>query len=75
MKAWRLLDLLLILLVLVFQQGLHQLAGPVPELIVAHIHLDAVVVHVHDAGAHGVQEVPVVGHHNHGAGEVQEEIL
>ena len=40
---------------------LHQLGGLVPEVVVAHVHFDLVVVDVHDVGAHGVEEVPVVG--------------
>ena len=75
MKAWSSSNLLLIPLVLVFQQGLHQLAGLVPEVVIAHVHLDFAVINVHNVGADRVEEVAVVGDHNHGAGEVQEEIL
>ena len=74
-EVLQLLDLLLIALVLVLDELLHQLAGLVPEVIVAHIHLDLVVVDVHDVSTHGVEEMAVMADHDDGAGEVQQEIL
>ena len=71
----QLLGLLLVLLVLVLHQVLHELGGVVPEVVVAHVHLDLVVVDVHDVGADGVEEVAVVADHNHRALKVQQEVL
>ena len=47
-------DLLLVFLVLLLDEALHQLAGFVPELVVAHVHLDASVVNIHDVRANVV---------------------
>ena len=69
------LDLFLVFPVLVLHHPLDHLAGFVPELIVAHIHLDMAVVHVHDVGADGVQEVTVMAHHKDQALAVHQEIL
>ena len=71
----QLLDLILLAAVLVPDEPLHQLAGLIPEIVVAHVHFDPAVVHIHDAGADGVQEVAVVAHHQHQALVVHEEIL
>ena len=75
MKVLQLLDLLLVALVLVLDELLHQLGGLIPEVVVAHVHLDLAVVDIHDVGTHGVQEVTVVADHDDGAGEVQQEVL
>ena len=69
------LDLFLVFPVLVLHHPLDHLAGLVPELIVAHIHLDMAVVHVHDVGADGVQEVTVMAHHKDQALAVHQEVL
>ena len=69
------LDLFLVFPVLVLHHPLDHLAGLVPELIVAHIHLDMAVVHVHDVGADGVQEVTVMAHHKDQALAIHQEIL
>ena len=74
-KVLQFLDLFLVALVLVLDELLHQLAGLIPEVIVAHIHLDLVVVDVHDVGTHSVEEVAVMADHDDGAGEVQQEVL
>ena len=74
-EGLQLLDLLLGLLVLVPDQLLDQLAGLVPEVIVAHVHLDLAVVDVHDVGADVVEEVAVMAHHQHCALIVHEEVL
>ena len=71
----QLLDLLLVALVLVLDEVLHQLRGLIPEVIVAHIHFDFVVVNVHNVGADGVQEVAVMADHDDGAVKVQQEVL
>ncbi len=71
----QLLNFLLVLLVLIAQHGLHHLRGLVPEVVVAHIHLDLAVVDIHGVGAHGVQEVPVVADGNDHAREIQQEVL
>ena len=47
----------------------------VPEVVVAHVHLDLVVVDVHDVGADGVEEVAVVADHDDRALKVQQEVL
>ena len=74
-KALQLGNLLRGLLVLVLNQLLHQLAGLVPEVVVADVHLYLAVVYVDDVRAHVVQEVPVVAHDEHGALVVHEEVL
>ena len=51
---------------------MNQLAGLVPEIVVAHIDLDLVVVDVADVGADVVEEVPVVAHYDHRAGVVHQ---
>ncbi len=68
-------DLFLGPLVLGLDQPLDQLGGFVPELVVAHIHLDLAVVHVHDVGADGVQEVTVMGDHQSERLAVHQEVL
>ena len=69
------LDFFLVLLVLVPDHSLDHLAGFIPEVVVAHVHLDLAVVDIHGVGADGIQEVPVVGDGDDHAGEVQQEIL
>ena len=69
------LDLLLGLLVLVLYELLDELAGLVPEVVVADVHLYLAVVYVHDVRADVVEEVAVVADHEHGALVVHEEVL
>ena len=74
-KGFQLCNLLLRLLVLLLDHPLHHLAGLVPELIVAHVHLDFGVVDVHNVGADIVQKMPVMGHHQHRAEVFRQKIL
>ena len=74
-KLLEFLDLVLVALVLLLDEVLHQLGGLVPEVVVAHVHLDLVVVDVHDVGAHGVEEVTVVADHDDSAVVVQQEVV
>ena len=74
-KGLQLLDLLLGPLVLVPDQLLNQLARLVPEVVVAHIHLDLAVVDIHDVGADVVEEVAVVAHHQHRPLIVHQKVL
>ena len=71
----QLLDLLLVLPVLILDHPLDQLAGLVPELIVANIHLDLAIVHVHNIGANRIQEVAVVADHQGQRLAVQQKVL
>ena len=50
-EVLQLLDLFFVLAVLILDHALHQLAGLVPELVVADVHLDLAVVDVNDVGA------------------------
>ena len=68
-------DFVLPLLLLVPKHPLHQLAGFVPEVVVAHVHPHLAKVNVHNMGADGVKKVTVVGDYNEGAGEFQQKIL
>ena len=47
---------------------MHELAGFVPEVVVADIHLDLAVVDVDDVRADGIEEVPVVADDDDKAG-------
>ena len=72
----QLLDLLLLLLASgSFISCCISWVDVIPEVVVAHVHLDLVVVDVHDVGADGVEEVPVVADHDDGALEVQQKVL
>ena len=53
----------------------HQLAGLVPEIVVSGVELDLGVVDVGDVGADLVEEVPVMGHHDHRVVKVDEKLL
>ena len=74
-EALQLPDLVLFFLVLVAQYPLHQLAGLVPEVVVADIDFDFVVIHVHNMGADVVEKMPVVGDDDDGAHIVHQKIL
>ena len=74
-KLLQFLDLFLISLVLVADQLLDQLRGLIPEIVVAHIHFNLVVIDIDDVGTDGVEEVAVVADHDDGAGEIQKKIL
>jgi hypothetical protein len=74
-EGLQLLYLLFGLLVLVLGQLLYKLAGFVPEVVVAHVHLYLAVVYVHDVGADVVEEVAVVAHHQHRALIVHEKVF
>ena len=55
--------------------ALDHLTGFVPEFVVADVHPDGSIVDVHDVRTDVVEEVTVVGDHQHGAGIVHQEIL
>ena len=74
-EALQFLYLLLRLLVLVLDELLYELAGLVPEVVVADVHLDLAVVDVHDVRADVVEEVAVVAHDQDRALVVHEEVL
>ena len=67
--------LLFLFLVLVADKLLNKLAGFIPEIVVARIHLHLVVVNVHNMRAHGVQKVAVVAYHQNGAVVINEEFF
>ena len=69
------LDLFLFLLVGFLHLPDHQLAGLVPEIIVAGIELDLAVIDVRDIGTYLVQEIPVVGNNDDRVVEVDQEFL
>src|SRR5690606_21383906 len=52
-----------------------QLAGLVPEVVVAHIHLDLAEVQIRNMGTYFVQEMPVVGNDDDCILEVDEELF
>ena len=54
---------------------MNQLRGLIPEIVVAHIHFNLVVIDIDDVGTDGVEEVAVVADHDNGAGELQKKIL
>ena len=60
---------------LVGNHSLHQAAGLIPEIVVAHIHFDFVVVDIDDVGADVVEEMTVVGYDDNGADIVHQKIL
>ena len=60
-------------LVLLLTEG--ELAGFVPEAVVTGKEVDLAVVDVDGMGTHGVEEVTVVAHHEHGVFEVAEVFL
>ena len=66
-KLGEFFDLFLVPLVLIPDQGLHQLGGLIPEVVVADVHLDLAVVDIHDVGAYGVEEVAVMADYDHHA--------
>ena len=68
-------NLLLGLFVLVLYELLYELAGLVPEVVVADVHLYLAVVYVHDVRADVVEEVAVVADHEDGTLVVHEEVL
>ena len=68
-------DLILPAFLLVVHERLHHLAGFVPEIIVADIELDLVVVDIHNMGTDVVQEPAVMADHDQRAREFHEEIL
>ena len=74
-EALQLGDLLLGLFVLVLNELLHELAGLVPEIVVADIHLYLAVVYIDDVGADVVEKVAVMRHDEHRALVVHEKIL
>ena len=69
------LDLFLFLLVGFLHLPDHQLAGLIPEIIVAGIELDLTVVDVRDIGTYLVQEIPVMGDNDDCIFEVDQELL
>ena len=71
----QLLDLFFLLLVGFLHLADQKLAGLVPEIIVSGEQLDLAVVDVSDLGADLIQEIPVVGHHDHGVVKVDKELL
>ena len=71
----QLLDLLLGLAVLVAQHALDELARFIPEIVVAHVHLDLAVIDVDDVRADVVQKVAVVRDDDDGALILDKEIL
>lgn len=56
----QLLDLFLIFLVLKLLHPLHELAGLIPEIVVADIHFDLRIVNINRMGADRVQKVTVM---------------
>ena len=71
----QLLDLLLFLLV-GFLHLLHQqLAGLVPEIVIARVELYLAVIDVRGMGAHLVQEIAVMGDHDDRILKVDQEVL
>ena len=75
MKVLQLLNLLLGLLVLILYQLLDELAGLVPEVVVADVHLYLAVVDVNDVGADVVEKIAVVADDKDGALVVHQEVL
>ena len=71
----QLLDLLLLLLVGLLHLPDHQLAGLVPEIIVSGVELNLAIVDVRDLGTDLIQEIAVVGDHNDGVREIDQELL
>ena len=74
-KFLQVADLFLPLLVLLAHQLLEQLAGIIPEVVVARIHFAGLVIHVHDVGAHRVQEVTVMADHDDNGAAVHQKIF
>ena len=74
-KVLQIPDLFLALFVLVADQLLHQAAGFIPEVIVAHIQLDLLIVHIHDMRTHRIQKMPVMAHHDHRIVVVDQKLL
>ena len=68
-------DLLLGLLVLILYELLHELAGLVPEVVVADVHLYLAVVDIDDVRADVVEEVSVMRNDENRALIIHEEIL
>ena len=56
----QLLDLFLIFLVLKLLHPLHELAGLIPEIVVADIHFNLRIVNINRMGADRVQKVTVM---------------
>ena len=74
-EGLQLLDLLLGLLVLILDELLDELAGFVPEVVVADVHLDLAVVDVHDVRADVVEKIAVMAHDEDGALVIHEKVL
>mgnify|MGYP001037127213 CR=1 FL=1 len=74
-EGLQLLNLLLGLLVLILYQLLDELAGLVPEVVVADVHLYLAVVDVDDVGADVVEKIAVVADDKDGALVVHQEVL
>ena len=54
---------------------MHELAGLVPEIVVADIHFDLAVVDIDDMGADIIEEVAVMRHDKHRTLVIHEEVL
>ena len=74
-KALQLPDFFLVLFVLVPQQLLHQLAGFIPKIVVAHIEIDFAVINIHNMSAYVVEEMSVVGNHDHSSRVILQKIF
>ena len=68
-------DLFLFFLILVADELLHQLAGFVPKIVVARIHLHLVVIDIHDMGANRIQKVAVMADDDDGAGIIHQKFF
>ena len=68
-------DLLFFLTVSLFHLFYQQLTGLIPEVVVTGIQLDLTVVYVCDLGADFIQEIAVMGNHDHGIFKVDQEFL
>ena len=66
-KVLQFFDLFVCLAFLVSNHALHQSAGLIPEVVVTNIHLDLVVVDIHDVGADIIEEVTVMGYDDNGS--------
>ena len=53
----------------------HQLAGLVPEIVVSGVELNFAIVDVRDLGTDLIQEIAVVGDHDDGVREIDQELL
>ena len=68
-------DLFFALLVLVAHEVLHHGGGLIPEVVVTGVHAAGLMVHVHDVGTYGVQEVTVMADHDDDRVAVYQEVF